>query len=63
MAKLLHPWSRTLLDLLSDLGGSSPETSSIVLESVAKAALHNSTALISELRQKLLPLIGVYMHV
>ena len=42
MTELLHPWSCSLQDLFTDLKGSNPELSSVVMESIATAAQHGS---------------------
>ncbi len=53
MTELLVPWSSTLVGLFLELGCTSAETSSIVMESIATAALHGNTLVISEWHKNL----------
>ena len=62
MTELLFPWCNTLVDLMSELGDSNPETSSIVIDSIVIAVLNGNLTIVSSLHDKLLPLYGKYNH-
>lgn len=58
MKELLFPWSSSLLELLSDLGDSCPETCGIVIDAIAIGVRNANTAIIQSLPGKLASLFG-----
>ena len=56
---LLQPWSSSLVNLLSDERGISPETFSVVVDAMAAAVQHGNTAIIEALPMKMECLFGM----